>query len=156
MFRIRSSVTQRRQQPRERQHEESGQWSNNNKKKTPWFYFHARRGSRCSSCVSTRTTRKSQAQRAGHNQQIFHKDNLCVSLLILHSAYLKSHHWMTQMTAFIAQNNWLLPGLNISRVFSAPKNVSLPRTVPLNWIFTDAGRWAKWKIQQNLHLLNQS
>lgn len=30
------------------------------------FYFHARRGSRCSSHVSTRTTRKSQAQRGGH------------------------------------------------------------------------------------------
>lgn len=32
----------------------------------------------------------SQAQRVGHNQQIFHKDNFCFSLLILHSAYFKS------------------------------------------------------------------
>lgn len=52
----------------------------------PLFYFHARRGSRYSSCVSTRTTRKSQAQRVGHNQQMFHKDNFYFSLLILHSA----------------------------------------------------------------------
>lgn len=31
VFRIRSSVTQRRQQPRERQHEGSGQWNDNKK-----------------------------------------------------------------------------------------------------------------------------
>lgn len=41
----------------------------------------------------------------GHNQQIFHKDNFCFSLLILHSAYLKSCHRVTQITAFTAQNN---------------------------------------------------
>lgn len=29
---------------------------------------------------------KVKAQRVGHNQQIFHKDHFCVSLLILHSA----------------------------------------------------------------------
>lgn len=32
-------MTQRRQQPRERQHEESGQWNDNNKKKHHGFIF---------------------------------------------------------------------------------------------------------------------
>lgn len=73
--------------------------------KPPMFYFHARRGSRCSSCVSTRTTRKSQAQRVGHNQQIFHKNNFCFSLLILHSAYLESCHRVKMTTAFPAQKD---------------------------------------------------
>lgn len=42
-----------------------GQWDNK------ILYFHARRGSRCSSHGSTRTTGKSQVQRAGHDQQDF-------------------------------------------------------------------------------------
>lgn len=42
-----------------------GKWAVNNET----LYFHARRGPRCSSHVSTRTTRESQVQRVGHNQQ---------------------------------------------------------------------------------------
>lgn len=107
-----------------------GKWAMERQQKQLWFYFHARRGSRCSSCVSTRTTRKSQAQWVGHNQQIFHKDNFCFSLLILHSAHLKIHHWITQITAFIAQNNWFLPGLNTSRVFLCSQKCLTPENCP--------------------------
>lgn len=39
--------------------------------RNPLLYFHARGGSRCSSHVSTRTTRESQVQRVGHTQQNF-------------------------------------------------------------------------------------
>lgn len=98
----------------------------------------------------------SQAQRGGHNQQIFHKDNFCISLLILHSAYLKSCHWVIETIAFTAQKTDFCQDWTSTEFSSAPQNVSLLRTVPLNWIFTDAGPWAKWKIQQKLHLLNQS
>lgn len=122
----------------------------------PLFYFHARRGSRCSSCVSTRTTRKRQAQRVGHNQQIFHKDKFCFSLLILHSAYLTSclHRVKRRLPSQLKRTDFAMTKHQQS--FPLLPICLTPYNWPLNRIFTDAGQWAKWKTHWNLHLPNQS